>query len=411
MNRAITIILCLISVFLYANPLMAQLESNPFAVYEMTTENNNFVGARAAGMGGAQIAAGDDGSTIWYNPALLCRIRRIELSGGLSHQRFFNNTTFDGVNANQAQLNNTRLSSVWGVFPVPVEQGGLSFALAANRIKSFDRIFRFEDKTGWLENPDGYGIGGGEDDKGGLWVYSGGMGIELSRHTAVGIALDLYGGHDNYSYIEEESTDSSSSSLRGELKDSYTGYSARVGLAFSKNPNFHFGATIKFPTSITVEQNEWPDYGKYKYTLPFSFGVGSMVVIRDLLITGDVYYTDYTQLEYSSGVDLTDANSDVKRYYKDVITWHAGVEYFIPSWGFTMRAGYARDPIPYTYFPIDNELDVLTAGFGFLLDKTLKLDFAVNLMDWTRQDPGFRGIGTIEKYEAQRAFLGITYRI
>ncbi|RKX19112.1 MAG: hypothetical protein DRP26_04030, partial [Candidatus Zixiibacteriota bacterium] len=72
--------------------LLAQIGGDPGAVYEMATENNIYVGVRAAGMGGAQIAAGEDGSALWYNPALLTRVRRIEISGALSHQRFFNKT-------------------------------------------------------------------------------------------------------------------------------------------------------------------------------------------------------------------------------------------------------------------------------------------------------------------------------
>ncbi len=406
MKRYLKMLIVFLPALLWVNA-----EGDPLDVYEMATENNIFVGARAAGMGGAQIAAGDDGSSIWYNPALLSRIRRIELSGALTHQRFFNQTIYGMVNSNQAQLNNTRLSSIWAVFPVPVEQGGLAFALAANRIKSFDRIFRFENKPGWFESGTGSGIGGGEDDIGGLWVYSIGSGIEVSRRTSLGISLDLYSGNDKYSYIEDEITDSSFTSIRWELKDSYSGYSAKVGLAYSVNPHAHFGAAIKFPTSLTVEQEESIYRGEYKYTLPFSFGVGALFVIRDLLITGDINYTDYTQLEYVSGLELADAHNDVKLHYHDVIAMNLGLEYFLPKWGLTLRTGYCVDPIPFTYFTLDDDLDVFTVGFGYLLDRTLKLDVAVNFLNWTRCDPYFNDVGTVEKYKAQRVFLGFTYRI
>ena len=412
-----------ISILLFPALLWADLGSDPLNVYEMATENNIFVGVRAAGMGGAQIAASDDGSAIWYNPALLCRIRRIEFSGALTHQRFFNETTYGTIQVNEAQLNNTRLSSFWGVFPVPVEQGGLSFALAANRVKSYDRVFRFEDEPGWFESTSGDGLGGGEDDMGGLWVYSAAGGIEISRYTSVGLSLDLFGGTDKYAYLEDEISGTDYYSYRKELKDNYSGYSAKIGLAYSASPVAHFGATIKLPTALTVEQELYTEYtengvtdsdraiGEYKYVLPFSFGLGALFVIRDLLITGDINYTDYTQLEYNSGVNTPTANNDVKIFYKDVIALNFGLEYFIPEWGLTLRTGFNKDPIPYTYFPMDNDLDVFTAGFGYLLDKTLKLDVAVNFLNWTRRDPDFNSIGTIEKYKAQRIFLGFTYRI
>ena len=73
---------------------MAQIGGDASTVYEMATENSIFAGVRAAGMGGAQLAAADDGSALWYNPALLTRIRRLELSGSLNYQRFFNRTDF-----------------------------------------------------------------------------------------------------------------------------------------------------------------------------------------------------------------------------------------------------------------------------------------------------------------------------
>ncbi|MCP4582716.1 MAG: hypothetical protein GY839_13985 [candidate division Zixibacteria bacterium] len=415
--------LLIIIIMILPSALWAQVSSDPTLIYEMATENNVFVGARAAGMAGAQIAAADDGSALWYNPALLTRIRRLELSGTLSHQRFFNETRFDAVNTIEAQLNKTRLSSLWGVFPVPVEQGGLSFAMAANRIKNFDRIFRFENTPGWFAAPSGDGLGGGEDDRGSLWAYSIGAGVEMSTYTSIGIALEWYGGVNDYSYLDDEIVGPDTYSYRQDLKNSYSGYSTKIGLAYSSGPNFHLGATIKPPTVLKVEQENYQvssingsadsDYstGEYKFHLPFSFGVGVLYTIRDLLITGDLIYTDFTQLEYKEGVDLFEANSDIKKYYNDVVTLNLGAEYFIPQWGLMLRGGYSRDPIPYNFYPVEDDLSVFTAGFGFLLDKTLKLDVAANFLNWTRKDNEFFGVGTVEKYRAQRVFLGITYRI
>ena len=401
----------------------AQLGGDPSLVFEMATENNIFFGVRAAGMGGAQVAAGDDGSAVWYNPALLTRIRRLELSGSLSHQRFFNDTKLGDYANSEFQANNTRLSGLWAVLPVPVEQGGLSLAFAAGRVKSFDRLFRYETEPGWYQQPVGDGRGGGEDDLGGLWVYSAGGGLELSRYTSIGLALEIYNGSDNYALLEDQIDGPLTTSYRMELSDSYSGYSAKVGLAYSANSALHFGATIRFPTPLTIEQSGLDLYsengdtstdvlnGEYKYVLPFSFGTGALVAINSLLIAGDINYCDYTQLEYKRGVDLPVANNSVKNYYRDVLSYNLGAEYLLPRQGLTLRAGYARDPIPYLGYPVTKDLNIFTAGFGYLLDKTLKLVVAVNFLNWTREDPRFLQLGTIEKYRAQRFFLGFTYRI
>ncbi len=405
-----------ILLIILAMPILsfAQVDSDPGLIYEMATENNIFTGVRAAGMGGAQIAAGEDGSALWYNPALLTRVRRMEVSGSLTHQRFFNETRLGNVSGEQYQLNKTRLSSLWGVFPVPTEQGGLSIAFAANRVKSFDRLFRYESETGWLSHPVGEGYGGGADDIGSLWAYSAGAGMELSRHVSVGAAIDIYDGRDKYSYFMDEIYQSEQYIDAFELQDDYSGYSARVGFAYSASPALHFGATIKFPTYLTVEQDYYESgyhsLSEYKYRLPFSFGFGTMFANRKLILAFDVNYTDYTQLEYRSGVDYADELA-VRNAYKDVLSISAGAEYMFPSLGLTMRAGYCRDPIPFTYYTVENDLDIYTAGFGYLLDRSLKLDVAVNFLNWERRDNDFLGTNTFEKYKAQRIFVGFTYRI
>ena len=48
---------------------------------------NGFVGAgaRAMGMGGVQVAGAMDGTALYWNPAALARVRRVEILGGLAY--------------------------------------------------------------------------------------------------------------------------------------------------------------------------------------------------------------------------------------------------------------------------------------------------------------------------------------
>ena len=168
---------CALMAFIFFTGLFsissAQQLLDPLEVYEPATESQFLPGGRASGMGGAQIAAGDDGSALWYNPALLTRIRNTELSGTLSHQRVTNNTTGNSgiripesrfVNT-EASVNNTNLGGLWAIFPVPAEQGGVTLGFSVNRVRSFDRIFRYQ-VTGDLASS----VRAGEDESGSLWA-------------------------------------------------------------------------------------------------------------------------------------------------------------------------------------------------------------------------------------------------
>ena len=155
-----------------ASTASAQFLYDPLVVYESFTENGVLPGGRAAGMGGAQIAAGTDGSVLWYNPALLTRIRHSEISGTLTHQMFSNETSLLGGVRQEADVSNTRLGSLWGIFPVQAYRGGLTLGISVNRIRSFDKVFRYASSNTWLNDPVGNdGWGGGEDENGSLWAW------------------------------------------------------------------------------------------------------------------------------------------------------------------------------------------------------------------------------------------------
>ena len=63
------------------------------------------VGARPAGMAGAYVAACDDVYSLYYNPAGLARVRRIDVSLGFQHSQSNVKNTFYG------KLNKTEFST------------------------------------------------------------------------------------------------------------------------------------------------------------------------------------------------------------------------------------------------------------------------------------------------------------
>jgi long-subunit fatty acid transport protein len=391
--------------------------SQGLEVYEPATENSFPVGGRASGMGGAQIAAGDDGSALYYNPALLTRIRNTEISGTLTQQRFNNKTTIYGIRMPEAQLNNTSLGGLWAVFPVPVEQGGLSLGLAVNRMKSFDRIFRYSSSPNWFDIPNLNGYGGGEDETGSIWDWSFGGAIEVSPKSSVGLSLDIFDGHDDYSAFFDSTFSGGMYHYRHDIKDSYTGISGKLGATYAATNWLDLGAVIRFPTSLSIDQTSATSDGgnvsngefSYRYTLPFSFGLGSAVNIRDLQLAADISYLDYTQLSYQKGFeDISEADRLVRHYYRDVLSYHLGAEYLIRSAGISLRAGYYSEPTPFKGYPVVRDPRFFTVGAGIVIENSANLDLAFVSGSWKRDDPS---IGSSEEYNAQRFLATLSFRI
>ncbi len=403
----------------------AQFFGDPLEVYESTTENGFVPGARAAGMGGAQIAAGNDGSVLWYNPALLTRIRMAEYSATLSHQRFANRTHLANGYMPDVSVNNTRLGSVWAIFPLAAYQGGVTVGISINRVKSFDRVFRYASDPVWLDDPiSREGWGGGEDESGGLWAWSLGGAIEISPKASAGLSLDLYDGSDDWLFFFDSTSlaDSYRYSYSHNIVDSFTGISGKIGLTYNITNEFNFSSVIGLPALITVDQTSgiseednlgfsarYSNTASYKYRLPFWIGIGAMWRYTDLTLTGDIKYMDYTQMEYRSGLlELNRLNQGVKRFYNNIVTFRVGAEYFIRNMNLKLRAGYYQDPIPFQGYPIETEPRFFTFGAGLLVDRSVNIDLAYLTGLWERDDPSIR---SSERYNADRLMITVSFRM
>lgn len=107
------------------------------------------VGARAMSMGGAYVGISDDYTAMYWNPAGLGQLRRMEVNIGFAHNKFVNNANFLG-NTTKAEDTFTRLNSIGITFPVPTYQGSLVFGVGYNKILDFDNRFKiYGDNENW----------------------------------------------------------------------------------------------------------------------------------------------------------------------------------------------------------------------------------------------------------------------
>jgi len=388
-------------------------------VDEATAGNFFVVGARALGMGGAYIAVANDATALVYNPAGLARVTRIEFSGGLTHQRINNRTGWNqNIDfADGGLQNNTRFGSANLVFPVPTYRGSLVFALGVNRVKSFDKVMRFSSGFGdWGGNSES----GIESESGGIYLWSFGAAIDVSPNVSIGGALNLWSGKENYSWLYETRSPSSMTRYDDVIKDRYSGFNAKFGVRIQPNKYLVFGGTIDSPVTYTIKE-DWTfftetsetygyEYGssEYKISLPFSLGGGMALCLNNLILAGDINYTDWTQMEYKRLEDIAEANRKIKETYTDALRFHLGAEYLIPRIGASLRAGFYRDPLPYRSRWIKKDRIFFTAGIGFLIDQVMTLDFAWAHGSWEVRDL-FPDL--VEKYTTDRIFLSVAYRL
>ena len=428
-----------IIVFIFLFPALSfSQEFTQWQPIEEVSAGNFFgVGARAMGMGGAHIACVNDATALIYNPAGLARIKRLELGVGLTHQRFENETGLLGTTFQEGLIpyyndvsrrqNNTRFSSASFVYPVPTYRGSFVLGLGVFRMMSFDKAFKYVYSIGPQYRPAAEQL---ISESGGVNVWTAGGAIDISPNISLGLALNYWNGKEDYT-LESEFSWWSVDTLyemryNDEIYDDYSGFSAKFGMSVHPSKYFSFGLTLDSPTWLTIDEEyilrtdsthsydeyiwliEETGFPRYKLTHPYRFGMGAAVYFKNLMLTGDISYADWSQLKYREGFEIGEKNRNVKEYYRDVLRWGAGAEFLIPQISAQLRAGYYSDPLPYDSPFLESERSYMTFGLGFLIDRVMTIDFAWvhGFYDFKYQSDSFK-----EEYTTDRFYLTTAFRL
>ncbi len=242
--------------------------------------------------------------------------------------------------------------------------------------------------------------------------------IDVAENISFGITLNAISG--NYQYIrnykEEDTkniyqfsqpiTNTDSAVYKfdkfyydSKIEDELSGASFIFGLMY-RMEMARFGFTIK--TSGIAIKETYSDAGesvfddnnipstvkkKYSYEAKNSYGVngpwtfgfgGSVFPIPNLLLAGDIEYTDWTQMAWTSNDDLVKENSALSKKFRSVINYRFGIEYEISqiSNPIRIRVGYMKNPSAFKNDPNDFDYTAFTGGVGILLQDNLLLDVA-----------------------------------
>lgn len=402
-------------------------------IYEESTAGNFFgSGARQMSMGGTGIASSLDGAALYYNPAALARIHRIELQLGLTHNKFKNTSSQAGGRypgytsiASEADLSQTktRFGTLNLVIPVPTYRGSLSVAFGVNRIMSFDRAAILE----LVDDSAGFRVDerAKEFESGGIYLYSAGAGIELSPNISAGLALNVYSGRDDFKYSDNYRDDGLAIDqiIENQISEDYIGASAKAGLLVRPNASTAIGLVVETPLDFQTTQDFYQSldssgviveesYNIVEYDLnrPFIFGAGVSYRAGTFTLAGDAEYVDWSQLSYNDNPAMELDNDTLAILYRDVMNLRLGAEYQFPQAGLSLRAGLFSNPLAYNEDFVDNDRSGFSLGFGWLIDRVLMLEGAYVKGTLERHYTGPNGLETKAEDKFQTAYFTVSYR-
>jgi len=340
------------------------------------------VSARAAGLGYAYGAVAEDGSAIWFNPAGLAQIRKMELSGGLLYESQDRTTGFDtatdgfdgtGFSSTSTSISQTPPTQLSFAYPFPTYRGSIVMAFAYQRLVPLSTdYFRSGDieasvggNAGIRESESFYESGSTD-----FWTF--GLAGDISPKVSLGGTLSYVDGETEQEFeigrrrfLPNGSTDVNGSDevfvsqeFRGADISGWT-WSAgvlgrpsdktRVGMTLFGPEDYDFNGYI----STEFEDQEKIDRQDYAFTdtitLPISLLFSAAYTPNSFLITGDLRWTDWTQISFEGPV----RNEDRQNAYRSTVDISIGAEYQFAGTPARIRAGYSNQPLPYKLMPTD----------------------------------------------------------
>ncbi|MCS6989715.1 MAG: outer membrane protein transport protein [Chloroherpetonaceae bacterium] len=261
------------------------------------------VGARALGMGGAYTGVANDYSAIFYNPAGLGQIKRMEFNLGFDFFQFNSDASY--LNATQRATNSrTALQSIGFVMPFPTYQGsfvmGFGFqrqanfsaaqnvsafnpaqsildGLAANSRPRFDsngniylddlaayawEQFLLNDSAGIYVNPIRGNVLQTSElfEDGGKNQFSVAASVEVAPALFAGGALNVITGNYSYSRTYRESDSQNryqkfqSLALEESIESEFSGWSLKASLMYALDEHFRLGLAVETPATLNFDE-------------------------------------------------------------------------------------------------------------------------------------------------------------
>jgi long-subunit fatty acid transport protein len=278
---------------------------------------------------------------------------------------------------------------------------------------------------------------------GGLNNWSVGGAVDMARNVSVGVTLSYVAGsyrYDrNYHELAAQGLYASPFDLKELVVDEFidgdiSGFNAKFGLLYRVPDVFRLGLAIKTPTSFTVKEtfgttgtshfwsvdpSGYSSYGpeetngsdEYTVHTPWVFSAGASLSLWRLMVSGDVDYTDWTELQFTdanSDLDIQGLNRDIRSSFRPTANVRGGAEldlYVRP------RAGFIYNKSPYKGDPGSFDQKYLTLGVGLPLGESTMLDLGYAYGWWDTYRVNYDATSRVdEKVTTNNFILTLTHR-
>jgi long-subunit fatty acid transport protein len=348
--------------------IMAILGCVAAAKADVITVNQVGVGARALSMADNYVAAANDMSSLYWNPAALSfmPVREFQVAADM----LTNSSSTDFFGTNEASsVRRMRLADVGYLTSLPTSRGGLTFGASLQNPFIFDNNPSFRGQyTDTSNNPvkdedtsRGYGS---------LNYWTGAFGVQVAPGLGLGAALSLVTGNEKikHSFLKLTSgfvADSIYDNYIDTKERDYFGYDLRLGLMYALPGNLvRFGARLVLPQTIWFDESS-SFSGDYKGQLYSSFN-GAIGVAGNLpFMTLSTEFRFRAPYDYMSPDEAIPTNSPAHQ-----LKVGAGIGAEIPLFksNFLARLGYSWDQ--YDLYQFAMKYDGEATGSEYFQDQT-----------------------------------------
>lgn len=404
------------------------------------------VGARAMGMAGAYSAVADDATALFYNPAALARVERIELALSIGYNRVEDETQHLGNVPMARDASSTRVNHLGFAYPFPTYRGSLVIGMAFNQLANLDRDYLRMGHRGTILEDEERII-----EDGSLNAWTGGIAFDASPRVSLGLSASLLTGT---SYRESESHYLEDGVLYGGrpgmvsfdtniIEDTdIVGVTGAFGALVRVGESGRFSLVLNLPKAIDLDGDAFDDILEIfkgddgaepdtltdvyedsvfesNLTLPFSTTVGLAWRFGDILAAGDLQLTDWTAIDFEGPLRTPDR----EEVYRTTLGVRVGGEFAPSEWPVRLRAGFAYDPVPYKIVITNIYRDEyeeaefspdrfeLSLGAGALLEESFTVDAAYAHSWFEREAPGSSGAPLLTEGRTEDKFyLGAAFR-